>query len=389
MLTVFFKLVRESEDMNNKNNIKVLAYYLPQFYPTKENDQWWGKGFTEWTNVGKAEKLWKKHYQPKVPADLGYYDLRLPSVREQQAELAREAGVSGFLYWHYWFGNGRRLLSEVFQEVLDSGKPDFPFALAWANHPWYKKSWASNTNSDELLLAQTYPGIDDAREHFEFLLKAFKDPRYIKIDGKPFLLIFHPKKLPDLYIRQFRKWTVEAGFKGLYLVANVIDPNETLQDYQNRGYEAVTYNNICNYQMHFFSEMNPLHRIVVRIYRIIKEKLTGMPHLATDYGKHCKEFISEKDKEEDVIPEIFPNWDHSPRSGRKCGPIFYNCEPKYFYEHVKTAVEAVKSKPIEKRILILKSWNEWGEGNYMEPDLKYGHGYIDALRRALDSSGDD
>ena len=174
------------------NNIKVLAYYLPQYYPTKENDQWWGKGFTEWTNVGKAEKLWKGHYQPKVPADLGYYDLRLPIVREQQAALAREAGVSGFLYWHYWFGNGKRLLSEVFQDVLDSGKPDFPFALAWANHSWYKKSWASDTNSNELLLAQTYPGIEDARMHFEFLLKAFRDPRYIKIDGKPFLLIFYP-----------------------------------------------------------------------------------------------------------------------------------------------------------------------------------------------------
>ena len=118
---------------------RILALYLPQYYPFKENDEWWGKGFTEWTNVGKAKPLWRGHYQPKVPADLGYYDLRVPEVREQQAELARAAGVTGFLYWHYWFGNGQRLMERVFQEVLDSGKPDFSFALAWANHSWKKK----------------------------------------------------------------------------------------------------------------------------------------------------------------------------------------------------------------------------------------------------------
>ena len=118
---------------------KILALYLPQYYPFQENDEWWGKGFTEWTNVGKAKPLWRGHYQPKVPADLGYYDLRVPEVRECQAELAKEAGVTGFLYWHYWFGNGKLLMERVFQEVLESGKPDFPFALAWANHSWDKK----------------------------------------------------------------------------------------------------------------------------------------------------------------------------------------------------------------------------------------------------------
>lgn len=125
---------------------KILALYLPQYYPFKKNDEWWGKGFTEWTCVGKAKPLWKGHYQPNVPADLGYYDLRLPEVREQQVELARKAGVTGFLYWHYWLGNGKRIMERVFQEVLDSGKPDFPFALAWANHSWYKKDWSGGEN---------------------------------------------------------------------------------------------------------------------------------------------------------------------------------------------------------------------------------------------------
>ena len=143
-------------------NPKILALYLPQFYPTIENDEWWGKGFTEWTNVASAKPLFKGHYQPKVPSELGFYDLRLSEVREKQVELAKEAGVTAFLYWHYWFGNGKRLLSDVFQEVLDSGYPDFPFALAWANHSWYAKTW-DKSSPDKLLMKQEYPGEEDAR----------------------------------------------------------------------------------------------------------------------------------------------------------------------------------------------------------------------------------
>ena len=173
------------------NKVEIIAFYLPQFHPIPDNDEWWGKGFTEWTNVGKAKALFKGHNQPRVPADLGYYDLRLPIVREQQVELAKEAGVTAFCYWHYWFGNGKRLMADIFNEVLNTGKPDFPFCLGWANHSWYAKNWNSDgTSTNKLLIEQMYPGIDDEKMHFTFLLKAFKDPRYVKIDNKPFLLIF-------------------------------------------------------------------------------------------------------------------------------------------------------------------------------------------------------
>ena len=142
--------------------VKIIAFYLPQYHPFKENDEWWGKGFTEWTNVGKAKPLFRGHNQPRVPTELGYYDLRLPLVREQQAQMAQDAGIYAFCYWHYWFGNGKRLIPEVFQEVLDSGKPDFPFCLGWANHSWYAKNWNSDgTTTNRLLMEQTYPGIDD------------------------------------------------------------------------------------------------------------------------------------------------------------------------------------------------------------------------------------
>ena len=147
------------------NRLKIIAFYLPQYYPFKENNEWWGTGFTEWTNVGKAKPLFRNHYQPRVPADLGYYDLRVPEVREQQAELAQEAGIFGFCYWHYWFGNGKQLLQKVFDEVIDTKRPDYPICLGWANHSWYSKTWNRNGN-DKLLIKQEYGGEEDFYNHY-------------------------------------------------------------------------------------------------------------------------------------------------------------------------------------------------------------------------------
>ena len=364
-------------------NPKILALYLPQYYPFKENDEWWGKGFAEWTNVGKAKPLWRGHYQPKVPADLGYYDLRIPEVREQQVKLAREAGVTGFLYWHYWFGNGKRLMERVFQEVLDSGKPDFPFALAWANHSWKKKDWTGGHLHDVMLMEQTYPGEEDARQHFDFLLKAFKDDRYIKIDGCPFLYIFKPDEIPSQYLKWFQQWTVDAGFKGIYLVANVWG-KKPLEYYQEMGYQAIVENNMLDLLQTKYSQMPRYQEIFYRAYRRCSQALTGMSRGAMNYGDFADRVITDDCKNRYVIPEIFPNWDHSPRSGRAATAIFYNENPEYFYKMACDALNVVKDKPSEEQIIILKSWNEWGEGNYMEPDMKYGHGYLEALKRAVD-----
>ena len=173
--------------MNTINKARVIAFYLPQFHPIPENDEWWMKGFTEWTNVGKARSLFPGHYQPKVPADLGYYDLRVPETRQAQADMAREYGIEGFCYWHYWFGNGKRLLERPFNEVLASGKPDFPFCLAWANESW--KGFFHGVKTKQALITQLYPGEDDYIAHFETVLPAFKDPRYITVDDKPVFMI--------------------------------------------------------------------------------------------------------------------------------------------------------------------------------------------------------
>ena len=165
---------------------RVIALYLPQFHPIPENDLWWGPGFTEWTNVAKAKPLFRGHIQPRIPADLGFYDLRLPETREKQAQLARQAGIEGFCYYHYWFGNGKQLLERPFNEVLESGKPDFPFCLCWANHDWTNKTWTSKgtLKKDNMMIQMEY-SMDDHRNHFMSLLPAFRDKRYITVDGKP------------------------------------------------------------------------------------------------------------------------------------------------------------------------------------------------------------
>lgn len=365
---------------------QIIALYLPQFYPFKENDEWWGKGFTEWTNVGRARPLFRGHYQPRVPADLGYYDLRLPEVREQQVELAREAGVTAFCYWHYWFGNGRRLLERVFDEVLESGKPDFPFCLGWANHSWYAKTWDKTTHNDKLLMEQTYPGEDDARAHFQFLLKAFRDKRYVKIDGMPFLFVFDPENLPINYIELFRKWTKEAGFRDLYLVGNIYPFNERAK-ILSKGFQSVVINRLGCIRDYEYDKMPILKKYSMKMMRRVEEAISGIPRRALNYEKHYHSLIDEEyDKAIDVIPQLIPQWDHSPRSGNKVQGIFYNSEPQYFKKHAIEALEAIKNKPQEYQILMIKSWNEWAEGNYMEPDLRYGHGYINALREAIDET---
>jgi lipopolysaccharide biosynthesis protein len=174
---------------------RFIAFYLPQFYPTPENDQWWGPGFTEWTNVVQARPLFEGHYQPRLPADLGFYDLRVAEVRQAQAALALKHGVEGFCYWHYWF-HGTRVLDRPFSEVLASGEPDFPFCLSWANETWSRRWHGAGAAADEVLVEQRYSEEDDLA-HVRWLMHAFADPRYIRIGGRPLFLVYRPFDLPD------------------------------------------------------------------------------------------------------------------------------------------------------------------------------------------------
>ena len=357
---------------------RFIAFYLPQFHPIPENDNWWGPGFTEWVNVAQARPLFRGHEQPHIPADLGFYDLRLSETREKQAELAKEAGIEAFCYWHYWFGNGKRLLERPFNEVLASGRPDFPFCLAWANHSWSKKQWEPKyPEKDVLLMEQLYPGVDDYKAHFYAMLPAFKDKRYLKVNNKLFFIIYDPINFSDIstFIDTWRQLAKENGLNDFYFVATDSDCRRK-EEILSKGVDAIYNSDVFNIHHH----LNTLHKVVLYIGRKYFKKPTVFR-----YKDAIKYMVTEDCKKRDVIPTIAPNWDHSPRSAYK-SIILTDPDPKYFQQVAEIAIDAVKNKPAEEQVIIIKSWNEWGEGNYMEPDLKYGHGYISALRKAIESS---
>lgn len=363
----------------NNNKPKVVALYLPQYHPTPDNDLWWGEGFTEWTNVAKAKKLYRNHYQPRIPANLGFYDLRLPDVRERQVEMAKRAGVSAFCYYHYWFGNGKEELERPFKEVVASGKPDFPFCLCWANEPWYSKMWNQDGSVEKkLLVDQIYPGKEDNEQHFNSLLTAFKDNRYFKLHGKPVFMIYKPLNFSGCkeFIKQWNELAKANGLEGFFFIGHCQNPQskQDIDKVLNIGFDAVNVLRMDNY---CFGSKNFLNRAKNYLFH----RLMNRPYI-NDYAKYLHRFVGEEDKKINIYPTLVPNWDHTPRSGRG-GYLYENCEPELFEKHCRMVINEVKDKPEEDRVIFLKSWNEWGEGNYMEPDLRYGFGYIDALQRAL------
>ena len=355
---------------------RLIAFYLPQFYPTKENDEWWQKGFTEWTNVGNAKPLFRGHYQPRVPADLGYYDLRVPEVREEQANMAREAGIEGFCYWHYWFA-GRRLLDRVFREVVETGKPDFPFCLCWANHSWYQKTW-DPTKPDKLLIEQTYPGEQDYMDHFNAMLPAFKDKRYIRVNGK---LLFGIFSATDINKEQFQLfatiWNTLAHKNGLegFEFFGFTYAYDKYEEIVEKGFDYVT----IDYLKGLLNNSSLALNVAKRLYR----NVSGRPNKIYNYQSYVNLVLRKLDLSKKVYPCIMPNYDHSPRSGNK-GFILHNSTPEKWKNLCSQLFEMCSYRPHENNIVFLKAWNEWGEGNYLEPDLKYGKLFIEATRQACE-----
>lgn len=358
---------------------KVIALYLPQYHPTPDNDEWWGEGFTEWTNVAKAKKLYRNHYQPRIPANLGFYDLRMPEVREKQVEMARRAGVSAFCYYHYWFGNGKEELERPFKEVVASGAPDFPFCLCWANEPWYSKMWNQDGSvKKKLLVDQAYLGKEDNEQHFYSLLTAFQDKRYLRVHGKLVFMIYKPLMFTGCseFMKQWNELAVANGLDGFHFIGHCQNPKseQEIQKLLDMGFDAVNVLRLDNYKAGSRGYFN-------RAKNFLFHRLLGRPFV-NDFRQYMNRYIGVEDTFNNVYPSVFPNWDHTPRSGRG-GYLYENCEPELFEKHCRMVFDEIKEKPKEDRIVFLKSWNEWGEGNYMEPDLRYGYGYIDALKRAL------
>jgi lipopolysaccharide biosynthesis protein len=348
--------------------VRVIAFYLPQFHPIPENDGWWGKGFTEWTNVTRAKPNFAGHYQPHLPSDLGFYDLRVPEVREQQAALADRFGIHGFCYYYYWF-NGRQILERPLQEVFRSGKPDFPFCVCWANENWSRR-WDGGSN--EVLLQQEYSPEDDLA-FIESLLPLFSDRRYIRVKDRPVLLVYRPDLLPDPRATAER-WTLacrEAGLPGVYLCAG---HTKTTLDPVPIGFDAAfefpphgTRHASKAYRK--FPGIRPEFKGLVLDYRALAVQYLGKPMPA--YPLHKAVMVA---------------WDNTARR-QLDGTIFLHSSPEAYEVWLREAAELVRrhNAPGE-RLVFINAWNEWAEGAHLEPDQRFGLQYLEATRRALSTT---
>jgi lipopolysaccharide biosynthesis protein len=353
---------------------RLIALYLPQFHPIPENDLWWGQGFTEWTNVAQARPLFPGHEQPRLPGELGFYDLRLPETRAAQAALARAHGVEGFCYWHYWFG-GTRLLERPFEEVLASGEPAFPFCLGWANQTW---SGIWHGAPDRILVEQKYPGQADHEAHFRVLLRAFEDRRYITVSGAPLFLVLQPRELPDArrVTDLWRELALRAGLPGLHLVA--VTQQDAAWDPAPIGFDAITVSN----QTRIAGPPSAHYGEAIRKRaNAVRARLRGRPRVYR-YEDALRQFLVPEPPGVTRYPCVIPGWDNTPRSGIR-GIVLAGATPALFAGHVREAVQQVAGHDAERRIVFVKSWNEWAEGNYLEPDRRWGRAFLEAMRDAI------
>jgi len=359
------------KNLSSDPSVRAIAFYLPQFHPIPENDEWWGKGFTEWTNTAKAKTLFRDHYQPHVPADLGFYDLRLPESRIAQADMARENGIEGFCYYHYWFA-GKRLIERPFNEVVESGEPNFPFCLCWANQTW-TGIWHGAPN--RILIEQTYPGRKDYEAHFNELIKAFSDPRYMTVDNKPIFIIYNPTDLPNSkeFVDIWQELAIKAGLPGLFLIG--INHNDKWKP-EEVGFDAS-----------ILQKLPPkIKRVPLRYpSRKLDQHFKDYQLTIYDYEEVMHTFLRKETTPHLEIPCVIPNWDNTPRSNLN-GLVLHNSKPEFFRAVLKQAIDKVANLEVEKRIIVIKSWNEWAEGNYLEPDIKFGHAYLDVMKEELDKS---
>jgi lipopolysaccharide biosynthesis protein len=373
--------------------MKIISFYLPQYHPIAENNNWWGNGFTEWTNVARGKPLFPGHHQPHIPADLGFYDLRMEETRIAQAELASQHGISGFCYYHYWF-NGKLLLERPFNEVLRSGRPDFPFSLCWANENW-TRTWEGTERA--ILMEQKYESYDPV-EHMEWLEKAFADRRYIRINDKPLFLVYRPDDIPKIrdIIKIWRKILSEKGYPGIY-ICSVKNFKTRLSDEESiaLGFDAVVdfQPNPKDYPV--LKWWNFARYILPRIFNqiILNLKAEHVLRLRPvvfvyDYGSLARNAIKKPRNVQRSFPCVIPGWDNTPR--KKVGAtVIQNNDADVYKRWLGDALERVSDYPEEEQVVFVNAWNEWAEGCHLEPDLKNGKKFLEATRTALEKFQQD
>lgn len=364
--------------------MKLLAFFLPQYHPIPENDAWWGKGFTEWTNVKKAKPIFKNQNQPKIPLNNNYYNLMDKSTVEWQTELMKKYGVYGFCYFHYWF-KGKKLLEKPAENLLRWTDIDQPFCFAWANVTWARTwtavkgaatTWVSSDTQKEergILIEQLYGAEKDWREHYNYLSQFFKDDRYIKADNKPMFLIYRLKDIPcaSEMFALWNKLAVQDGFSGVHLVSI----NESTEE--NEYINAVArYGNYTKYDRHFWRLLynSLIHKLKLPFNR--KANIL-------DYETVWKNMVKEEPLDGiKTYPGAVVTYDETPRKGKQ-SCFIANASPEVFEKYLRLQIEKAE-QVYQAEFIFIDAWNEWGEGNYLEPDTENQYAYLEAVKKALE-----
>ncbi|TKF02458.1 glycoside hydrolase family 99-like domain-containing protein [Vibrio kanaloae] len=341
------------------NKLKIhesFAYYLPQYHEVKENNEWWGEGFTEWVNLKNAKKISNDHEIFYPEESLGYYDLNDINVVESQYKLAKSHGVSSFCFWHYWFDDNDMLLERVAENILSSDI-DVRFCFAWANHSWFNKT------KGILLKKQVY--TFDYDKYFNYLLKFFKDDRYTKIDGKPVFIIYRAQDIPDFiaFRDKFEALAQLHGFPGLFWIGENLTQDLSEKFKMNFSLDSGKF-------LRYRGFMHDLKDKIIFKLQKIGINLTRVH----DYS-NVVSGINKDIESVNQMPIVFPNWDSTIRHGKR-GVLLKNSSPQKFEQHLQQCYETLSKRDFKDRILMVKSWNEWAEGNFLEPSSRYGDAYL-------------
>jgi len=367
----------------HKNIMKprIIAIYLPQFHPIPENDEWWGKGFTEWRNVVRAKPRFSEHYQPHIPADLGFYDLRVPEIMEEQARMAREHGISGFCYYHYWF-SGKLLLERPLEDMLKSRKPDFPFMICWANENW-TRVW--DGGEKKILIEQKYSEEDDI-QHIKYLMKYFKDPRYIRVNNKPVISIYRSVLLPDIE-RTIRIWQTEAMKEGmeLYICRFESAVHGMGKDYLTDGIDAsIDFEPFgCGFME--YHKYNKYERLAKKGINLLSRLIFGkniFPKILS-YEKYVHFQLKRNNPSYKRYPCVTPMWDNSARRKKNNYFAFHSSTPKLFGIWLKDTINKFIPYSDDENFIFINAWNEWAEGNHLEPCMKWGDKYLKEIKKLI------
>ena len=373
--------------------MKIIAFYLPQFHAFPENDEWWGKGFTEWTNVKSAKPLFKGHYQPRIPLNKNYYNLTDVNALKWQADIAKKHGIYGFCYYHYWF-DGHMLMEKPMELMLENKEVDLPFCICWANENW-TKAWAQH--SRKVLIAQTYGDRKDWERHFNYLLPFFKDKRYIYKDGMPVFVIYRPELIPTLrpMLELWDQLAKQNGLKGIVYMYQQHDYDHRTADTGDLFSYAIEYEpgrvrgyypkfpkkeqQICSLKISFRRGLN----LLVNKLHLKQTKLSSVCY---SYDDAWKRILALKPTDNKLMPGAFVDWDNTPRYKSRAS-IFQGATPEKFERYLTQQICHARDD-YKKDMIFMFAWNEWGEGGYLEPDEKYGYGMLEAVHNALDKTGE-